>query len=125
MLLVIFIAPALRPFRSPVPFAIAFPLGLTHEVFHLEGEACAFGGADAFGGGGHMTPAQTLIGEVVSPKERGKFQDRFGAIFAFASDISNVLSRLAEHLLGQYSTALAAIASALRIKPSSGTGICR
>jgi EmrB/QacA subfamily drug resistance transporter len=40
-----------------------------------------------FGGGGLMTLSQALIGEVVSPKERGRFQGWFGAVFALASTI--------------------------------------
>jgi MFS family permease len=38
------------------------------------------------GGGGLMTLAQALLGEVVSLKERGRFQGWFGASFALASD---------------------------------------
>jgi len=37
------------------------------------------------GAGGLMTLAQALIGEVVSPRERGRFQGWFGANFALAA----------------------------------------
>ena len=39
------------------------------------------------GGGGLMTLAQALIGESVSPRERGKFQGWFSGTFALASTI--------------------------------------
>jgi MFS family permease len=42
------------------------------------------------GGGGLMTLAQALIGEAVSPRERGRFQGWFGAIFALASTLGPV-----------------------------------
>ena len=85
-----------------------------------------------FGGGGLMTLAQALIGEVVSPKERGRFQGWFGANFALASTLGPVVGGvLAEHL-GWRSIfwvnvplAIVAAAAALRVRPVAGTGICR
>src|SRR5260221_6430038 len=85
-----------------------------------------------FGGGGLMTLAQALIGEVVSPKERGKFQGWFGANFALASTIGPVVGGALSQHLGWRSIfwvniplGLAAAAAALRVKTSAGTGICR
>ena len=50
------------------------------------------------GGGGLMTLALALLGEAVSPKERGRFQGWFGAVFALASAIGPVAGGLlAEH----------------------------
>src|SRR5262249_31885835 len=52
-----------------------------------------------FGGGGLMTLAQALIGEVVAPKERGRFQGWFGANFALASTLGPVFGgALSQHL---------------------------
>ena len=54
-----------------------------------------------FGGGGLMTLAQAMIGEVVSPKERGRFQGWFGANFALASTLGPVIGGiLSRHIAG-------------------------
>lgn len=85
-----------------------------------------------FGGGGLMTLAQALIGEVVSPKERGRFQGWFGANFALASTLGPVVGGVLSQHLGWRSVfwvnvplGLGAAVAALRVKTSPGTGICR
>ena len=85
-----------------------------------------------FGGGGLMTLAQALIGEVVSPKERGRFQGWFGANFALSSTLGPVIGGILSQHLGWRSIfwvniplGLGAAAAALRVKTSPGTGICR
>jgi len=85
-----------------------------------------------FGGGGLMTLAQALIGEVVSPKERGRFQGWFGANFALASTLGPVVGGILSQHIGWRSVfwvniplGLGAAAAALRVKTSPGTGICR
>ena len=51
------------------------------------------------GGGGLMTLAQALIGEHVSPRERGRFAGYFATVFALASTAGPVLGAyLTEHL---------------------------
>ncbi len=51
------------------------------------------------GGGGLMTMAQALIGEHVSPRERGRFSGYFATVFALASTSGPVLGAyLTEHL---------------------------
>jgi EmrB/QacA subfamily drug resistance transporter len=55
----------------------------------LPGLICARA-VPGLGGGGLMTLAQALIGEAVSPRERGRFQGWFGAIFALASTLGPV-----------------------------------
>jgi EmrB/QacA subfamily drug resistance transporter len=85
-----------------------------------------------FGGGGLMTLAQALIGEVVSPKERGRFQGWFGANFALASTLGPVLGGVLSQHFGWRSIfginiplGLGAAIVALRVKTSPGTGVCR
>jgi EmrB/QacA subfamily drug resistance transporter len=51
------------------------------------------------GGGGLMTLAQALIGEHVSPRERGRYSGYFATVFALASTSGPVLGAyLTEHL---------------------------
>src|ERR1700754_3066717 len=45
----------------------------------------AFRAIQGLGGGGLMVSAQAAIGDVVSPRERGKYAGLFGAVFGVAS----------------------------------------
>lgn len=85
-----------------------------------------------FGGGGLMTLAQALLGEVVSPKERGRFQGWFGTVFALASTLGPVIGGVLSQHLGWRSVfwiniplGLGAAVAAFRAKNTPGTGICR
>jgi len=85
-----------------------------------------------FGGGGLMTLAQALLGEVVSPKDRGRIQGWLGGNFALASTLGPVIGGVFSQHLGWRSIfwlniplALIAAAAALRMKASQGTGGCR
>ena len=62
-------------------------------------ELIAARGLQGLGGGGLMTLAQALIGEHVPPRERGRYQGYFAAVFATSSTLGPVLGGyLTEHL---------------------------
>src|SRR3954468_24582342 len=48
-------------------------------------ELIAFRAIQGLGGGGLMVSAQAAVGDVVSPRERGKFTGIFGAVFGVSS----------------------------------------
>src|SRR5512143_3973621 len=48
-------------------------------------ELVVYRGIQGLGAGGLMVLAQTAIADLVSPRERGRYQGLFGAVFAFSS----------------------------------------
>ena len=72
------------------------PLFITAIVIFLVGsclcglsrsmtELVVFRGVQGLGAGGLMVLAQTTIADLVAPRERGRYQGLFGAVFAFSS----------------------------------------
>ena len=63
------------------------------------GQLIAFRGVQGLGAGGLMAMAMTIIADVVSPRERGRYQGYFGATFALSSIAGPLLGGVfTEHL---------------------------
>ncbi|HWD64816.1 MAG TPA: MFS transporter [Solirubrobacteraceae bacterium] len=54
-------------------------------------ELIAFRAVQGIGGGGLMIGAQTIIGDVVPPRDRGRYQGIFGAVFGVTSVIGPLI----------------------------------
>ncbi|MDA0631918.1 MFS transporter [Nonomuraea sp. MCN248] len=58
------------------------------------GELIAFRALQGLGGGGLMVLAQAVVGDVVSARDRGRYQGYFGGVFAVASIVGPLLGGL-------------------------------
>ncbi len=54
-------------------------------------ELIAFRAIQGLGGGGLMVTSQAIVGDVVSPRERGKYQGIFGTVFGVTSVVGPLL----------------------------------
>src|SRR4051794_3735454 len=62
-------------------------------------ELILFRAIQGLGGGGLMVTAQAAVGDIVSPRERGRYQGLFGAVFGVATVIGPLLGGFfVEHL---------------------------
>ncbi|MGW6915432.1 DHA2 family efflux MFS transporter permease subunit [Kitasatospora sp. NPDC054939] len=55
------------------------------------GELIAFRALQGLGGGGLMVLSQAIVGDLVSPRDRGKYQGVFGAVFGVTSVLGPLL----------------------------------
>src|SRR5215469_6181236 len=61
--------------------------GISHSMVEL----IAFRAVQGLGGGGLMVGAQAIVGDIVSPRERGRYVGLFGAVFGAASVVGPLL----------------------------------
>ena len=61
--------------------------GLSHSMVEL----IAFRAIQGLGGGGLMIGAQAIVGDIVSPRERGRYMGLFGAVFGVATVLGPLL----------------------------------
>ena len=60
-------------------------------ISHTFPELIAFRALQGLGGGGLLVSAQAAVGDVVPPRQRGRYQGLFGAVFAVATVIGPLL----------------------------------
>jgi EmrB/QacA subfamily drug resistance transporter len=61
--------------------------GLSDSMFML----IAFRSLQGLGGGGLMVGAQAIVGDIVAPRDRGRYQGLFGAVFGVSSIVGPLL----------------------------------
>jgi EmrB/QacA subfamily drug resistance transporter len=83
-----------------VLFLVASALcGLSRNIFEL----IAFRGLQGIGSGGLLSLAFAIIGDVIPPRERGRYQGYFGAVFGVSSVVGPLAGGFAvDHLTWRY-----------------------
>jgi EmrB/QacA subfamily drug resistance transporter len=83
-----------------VVFLVASALcGLSRNIYEL----IAFRGLQGVGGGGLLSLAFAIIGDVIPPRERGRYQGYFGAVFGVSSVVGPLAGGFAvDHLTWRY-----------------------
>lgn len=87
--------------RRVFQFAIVvFLLGSTLAGFSRSmAQLIAFRAVQGLGAGGLMVMSLTIIGDILSPRERGRYQGYMGSVFAFSSVVGPLLGGLfVDHL---------------------------
>jgi EmrB/QacA subfamily drug resistance transporter len=81
-------------------FLVASALcGLSRNIYEL----IVFRGLQGIGGGGLLSLAFAIIGDVIPPRERGRYQGYFGAVFGVSSVVGPLAGGFAvDHLTWRY-----------------------
>ena len=81
-------------------FLVASALcGLSQNIYEL----IVFRGLQGIGGGGLLSLAFAIIGDVIPPRERGRYQGYFGAVFGVSSVVGPLAGGFAvDHLTWRY-----------------------
>src|SRR2546423_6849503 len=71
--------------------------GLAHSILVL----IVFRAVQGIGGGGLLTGAQTIVADVVPPRDRGRYQGLFGSVFGVTSVIGPLIRGVVLHHLSR------------------------
>src|SRR5256714_11472794 len=71
--------------------------GLAHSLLEL----IAFRAVQGIGGGGLLTGAQTIVADVVPPRDRGRYQGLFGSVFGVTSVLGPLIRGVVLHHLSR------------------------